>query len=267
MDARITNSQIKDSASIGIYNSGEENSVFNAYVENTVVERSGSDNIRLQANDSATVSGVISGNTVDTTTTWHGILVRSRVNATITDFIVENNTVLNSNSIGILVDDFSGVTSNINQGLVSGNFVDGSGANALSVQKTNSSGNFENITVDGNTLQNSGNFGLSTTITQPGAMDVLVQNNAIRGNSSYGAWVNLDGSGIFDVDFGGGLLGSQGGNVFENNVAGIITVDLNGGELKAENNYWGLPTGLLLTDVNLDVGSTIDSDPFLIQQP
>jgi hypothetical protein len=35
----------------------------------------------------------------------------------------------------------------------------------------------------------------------------------------------------------------------------------------AENNWWGNPAGLLGGEVTLEVGSTVDADPFLAADP
>ena len=73
--------------------------------------------------------------------------------------------------------------------------------------------------------------------------------------------------GAFNVDLGGGSLGSAGGNSIFGNTADDLFVDLDGGELKAENNWWGDQNGLLPARVTLDPGSTVDFTPFLTEVP
>ena len=47
-----------------------------------------------------------------------------------------------------------------------------------------------------------------------------------------------------------------------------LRVDLDGGQLKAENNWWGNAAGLLPGRVTLDAGgNTVDADPFLAADP
>ena len=66
-----------------------------------------------------------------------------------------------------------------------------------------------------------------------------------------------------------GSIGSVGltENSIFNNTLAEIRVDLDGGELSAENNFFGSAAGLLPAEVLLEEGSTIDADPFLTSDP
>jgi len=65
-----------------------------------------------------------------------------------------------------------------------------------------------------------------------------------------------------------GTLGSTGGNRIYGNTGTDLRVDLDGGQLKAENNWWGDAAGLLPDRVTLDAGgNTVDAVPFLAADP
>lgn len=65
----------------------------------------------------------------------------------------------------------------------------------------------------------------------------------------------------------GGAFGSVGGSSIFGNTGTDLRVDLDGGELKAENNWWGDAAGLQPARVTLGSGSTVDSTPFLTTAP
>ena len=98
-------------------------------------------------------------------------------------------------------------------------------------------------------------------------MNALVQENTITGNSDNGLQISDASAGLSVIDMGGGTLGSTGGNRIFGNTLQDIRVDVDGNEAKAENNWWGVATGLAGGETVLDDASTIDADPFLTTDP
>ena len=93
------------------------------------------------------------------------------------------------------------------------------------------------------------------------AGDVLLSGNSINNNMFHGVEVR-------DTSITGsiGSVGLTENSIFNNTLA-EIRVDLDGGELSAENNFFGSAAGLLPAEVLLEEGSTIDADPFLTSDP
>lgn len=100
-----------------------------------------------------------------------------------------------------------------------------------------------------------------------GGLSASVSNATVTGNGTNGVFVDNDSTGAFTVDMGGGTLASTGGNRIFGNLGTDLRVDLNGAELKAENNWWGDQAGLLPTRRVLEVSSTVDADPWLEIDP
>ena len=104
--------------------------------------------------------------------------------------------------------------------------------------------------------------GISVTARIDGTInEVTLLNNITTNNGIFG--VDVD-----DTSALGSILSAQltRNSVF-NNASRDVRVDLDGGELNAENNYWGTAAGLLPAEVLLQDGSTIDADPFLTSDP
>ena len=100
-----------------------------------------------------------------------------------------------------------------------------------------------------------------------GSINVSYSNNIATNSMAHGLFIDDRSTLNINVDLGGGTLGSIGNNSILNNTLEEIRVDLDGGELSAENNFFGSAAGLLPAEVLLQDGSTIDADPFLISDP
>ncbi|MCL4679255.1 MAG: inverse autotransporter beta domain-containing protein [Alphaproteobacteria bacterium] len=101
-----------------------------------------------------------------------------------------------------------------------------------------------------------------------GGLTVNFSRNIATGNTIHGAYLDDDEAGQnMIVDFGGGTLGSEGNNSIHTNGGTDIRVDIDGDQLKAENNWWGNAAGLVAGERTLDAASTIDSTPALTQAP
>lgn len=122
------------------------------------------------------------------------------------------------------------------------------------------------FTVKNNTSSSNTTIGLLLRQID-GLLTANLESNVITGNGSFGVAVDDDAAALPVIDLGGGALGSAGNNSIFSNVNQEVFVDLDGGELKAENNWWGVSTGLDGGEVSLNGASTIDADPFLIEAP
>ena len=120
-----------------------------------------------------------------------------------------------------------------------------------------------------NNITENNQIGLYAFARNDGEISQAVyERNIVKNNTTQGVLINDDSaSSTVNADFGGGAFGSIGRNNISNNGAEEILVDLDGGELKAENNFWGSAAGLVAGETLLQVGSTIDADPFLTEAP
>ena len=124
----------------------------------------------------------------------------------------------------------------------------------------------DGLNMYGNTSLSNQSRGLYVVARTGGSvLGVSVYQNTFRLNA-IGVQIDDDAN-VIEIDYGGGALGSIGQNVSFDNTLADIHVDLDGGELKAENNWWGSASGLDPSDVTLDDASTIDVDPFLTSDP
>lgn len=126
-----------------------------------------------------------------------------------------------------------------------------------------------NATVNNNIFHsNTGNAGIYAQNTGAnGTLNLSASGNQIYNNAANGVFMNDESGTQWNVDFGGGSLGSTGGNSIFNNTGTEMRVDLDGETLKAENNWWGVAGGLAPGERTLEDFSDIDADPFLTSAP
>lgn len=115
-------------------------------------------------------------------------------------------------------------------------------------------------------ILNNGDTGFRLDQTGTAGSEILLQGNTITGNTNRGLFLNDDSTGTATIDAGGGSLGSTGQNQIFSNTSEEVFVDLDGGNLDAQSNWWGVPTGLAPAETNLNDG-TIDASNFLIAVP
>ena len=209
---------------------------------------------------------------------------------TIDNVTSTNNTAVNGRGIQIQASDAGSTitTATVTNSTVSGNANNGlygvtlsSGIiSSLSVSNTVSTGNGGNgIAVDSQTggqtyatlndVVASGNSFTGLYIVSSGnsILNASILNSTSTGNVSNGVYADDDTTGAYILDLGGGGLGGTGNNRIFGNTSTELRVDLDGGQLKAENNWWGVGTGLAGGEITLEVGSTVDSAPFLAADP
>ncbi len=217
-------------------------------------------------------SGLISATDLqDITATGNsqqGVLVQSLSGGDITLATLQNISVANSATDGVRVEangagstivtaNVSGVTSQNNTG------ASGRGVVAI-VQNSGEIGmaDFQDIVSTGNSQHGIYLVGLTN-----GILSASLEHATATGNASNGVFVDDDTAGAFTADLGGGAFGSAGDNRIFSNTGTELRVDLDGGQLKAENNWWGVGTGLAGGETTLDAASTVDANPFLAADP
>ena len=122
-------------------------------------------------------------------------------------------------------------------------------------------------TVSNVTAFGSGAEGMIFWTLNNSSMSVSLANSTANGGTSEGIRILDDSTGSITADLGGGTLGSAGNNSIFGNAGTELRVDLDGGVLKAENNWWGVNTGLASGETTLVGGSTVDASPFRTSAP
>lgn len=225
--------------------------------------------------------------------TQHGMTLEVRNNSLINLFDVRNAAINDNNQGGLVVSvtlggqvgnaafqqvvandntwdgisvTASGAGSVVSAATIEDSETRGNGSKGIMVQSRTGaqvgSAELRSLLSTGNTLQGAHVFADGTS-----TLSALLEGVTATGNTSNGIFIDDDTTGAFTADLGGGALGSTGNNSIFGNTAPDIRVDLDGGQLKAENNWWGINTGLAVGERTLDAGSTIDSAPHLLSAP
>lgn len=133
-----------------------------------------------------------------------------------------------------------GVTVNADNVYLSGFTVDGASRDGILVEGNASSA--QNVTITNVTATNN-RMGIYIHGTNGGNVSAMVERSATTGNAQHGIAVYDDTAGTFEVDLGGGSLGSAGYNVLAANVLEDLAVEYDGRALSAQNNWWGQASG------------------------
>jgi hypothetical protein len=136
----------------------------------------------------------------------------------------------------------------------------------LFVGNTTGNGGISSATLLGITSNNNLRDGIRLQGNNSGPLTASLTNSNFTGNAQYGVYVDDDTSGTWVLDLGGGTLGGTGGNRIFGNTLEDIFVDMDGGQLKAQSNWWGQSGGPLGADVVLNSG-TLDSTNPLATDP
>ena len=143
---------------------------------------------------------------------------------------------INAGQDGVLV-----TANNVN---VAGLTVDnaGTGRDAIVVRADGAGASARDVTIHDVTTQNA-RMGIYLHGTNSGALSAKVERSVVAGNSQHGIAVYDDTDQTFEVDLGGGSMGSQGLNVLAGNTLEDLAVDYDGRTLAAQNNWWGQASG------------------------
>ena len=147
-----------------------------------------------------------------------------------------------------------------------------------SIQFSNSGRNSElsfeirnNKIIGGNPQQGGGaiSLNLQGVPDSGGSTRLLVENNDIIGSTGYGFAMNNRGGGdghVAIIDFGGGVLGSLGGNRFIGNDRGEMRVLET--RITAQGNWWGGDEPRIYnSDNQLFQNSKVEFEPLLLSDP
>lgn len=118
----------------------------------------------------------------------------------------------------------------------------GTGRDGIVVEANGAAASAQNITIQNVTARNA-RMGIYLHGSNGGSVSAKVQNSVTTSNSQHGIAVYDDTNGTFDVDLGGGSLGSAGQNVLAGNTLEDLAVDYDGRTLAAMNNWWGQASG------------------------
>ena len=286
---------VQSSLNAGMYISADSGGkISTARIENTTITGSTGTGLALQAQHSSTIENIILDHITSNTNTIDGVRIVSNDSGTVGNISLSNLTTTGNSSYGTRLYAYnSGYigSSTISNLATSGNTLDGlrlhaANAGSFIAGSTISGGTFSGNTQHGVIIyaEDSGAIGSSSissaSISGSGVYNVYIraktdgslygvklESNTITGGSSNGVYLDDDTNGTFIADLGGGVLGSIGQNSISGNTGTELRVDVDGDMLKAENNWWGVNTGLAGGEVTLDDGSSVDSDPFLTSAP
>lgn len=131
--------------------------------------------------------------------------------------------------------------------MVAGITVDGAnggGANkdGIVVEALGAGASAKNVTIQNVTAKNN-RIGIYLHGANGGDVSAKVESAVTTLNRQHGIAVYDDTGGLFEVDLGGGTLGSSGNNILAGNTMEDLAIDYDGRVLAAMNNWWGRATG------------------------
>ncbi|NBX67326.1 MAG: hypothetical protein EBQ96_10070 [Proteobacteria bacterium] len=185
----------------------------------------------------------------------------------ITNFTLDNVVASGNGASGVTIETATGTI-----GALTATDVNTSGNVQVGFYVT-STGTAGSITGTVSRLRSSGNTdpgaasGVLVWIRDDTTASLSFSNSTVTNNTNRGFLLLDDSTGNVVVDLGGGTLGSTGQNSIFGNTGPELDVDLDGGVLKAENNWWGVNTGLAGGETTLVGGSTVDASPFRTSAP
>ena len=146
--------------------------------------------------------------------------------------------------IGNLDAEEDGVRIEANNVKVAGITVDNAniGRDGIVVEADGAAKSAQNVSIENVTVTNN-RMGIYVHGTNGGAVSAKVQQSIAMGNSQHGIAVYDDTNGAFEVDLGGGSMGSAGYNVLAGNRLEDLAVEYDGRQLSAQNNWWGQASG------------------------
>lgn len=161
-------------------------------------------------------------------------------------------TIGNVNALG------DGVRVTADDVMVAGLTVDngGTGRDGIVVEADGAAASAQNITIQNVTTQNA-RMGIYLHGTNSGAVSAKVQNSVTTGNSQHGIAVYDDTDDTFEVDLGGGSMGSAGNNFLAGNTLEDLAIDYDGRTLAAMNNWWGQASGPDTDDPSVGIAPQI----------
>lgn len=165
------------------------------------------------------------------------------------------------NAIAVFSNSLGGLTARIENNVISNVAKSGGGDDGYGIIVAPILAN-SSITafINNNTIVNTESYGLSlVTVGANTFLDVSASGNTIRNQATGVLVTDLGGTGTFNIDLGGGTLGSTGRNSISNHSPDNVINNVGALTVKAENNYWGGGAGTF--------SGTVDGAPFLTTDP
>ena len=139
---------------------------------------------------------------------------------------------------------------------VAGVTVDGASSDGIVVEADGGAASAQNVIIKDVTAQNN-RFGIYVHGANGGSVSASVQGSVATTNSQHGIAIYDDTNATFEADLGGGSLGSTGNNVLAGNTLEDLAVELDGGILQAQNNWWGQASGADTDDPSVGIAPQI----------
>ena len=149
-----------------------------------------------------------------------------------------------------------GVRITANDVTVAGITVDGAARDGIVVEADGAAASAIGVSIQNVSALNN-RFGIYVHGANGGSVSAKVQGAVTSTNSQHGVAVYDDTAGTFTADLGGGALGSSGGNVLAGNTLEDLAVELDGGTLMAQNNWWGQASGPDTDDPSVGIAPQI----------
>jgi hypothetical protein len=272
----IDNNTVISNANSGIAISSNTGKIENAIIRNnTVIDNN--TGIAITAT-TGIIDNILIENNITNLNLGSGIrlYIPTLAVGVIKSAIIQNNISSQNTSYGFYTQGQGGSIDyfSVNNNIFSNN---ANGIYLVAQQAHSSSGVITNNVVTNNTQQ-----GVYLRTTQTGSFAVSLSQNTITGNGSasagatnyYGIYMDHDSTGTFNIDSGGGSLNSIGQNhIFNNSYRELYLESMpgtgatTGTTISAQNNWWGVDTGLATSRRTLDGTSAIDGSGFLTTDP
>ncbi len=178
--------------------------------------------------------------------TANGLSPTSYVIAAATGAPVISNQNADGDGVRVTADDV----------VVSGITVDGSMRDGIVVEAAGGDMSAQNVVIENVTTQNN-RMGIYIHGTNSGAVSAKVEKAATINNTQHGIAVYDDTDAAFDVDLGGGAMGSAGNNILMGNTLEDLAVEYDGRVLSVQNNWWGLASGPDADDPGIGIAPQI----------
>ena len=269
--ALVQNHTTNGNASVGSYFVAQSGGSFGGLtLDNATANGNNNTGVYLLAQSAGTVGDYTFSNVTasnNTSAAGRGLRITATgAGSTLGAGTVEGFTAQNNDAQGAYI---SVVTGGVIDSLsLENGSLSNNGAEGLRVDTSGTAPDLTSMIVRNMMLAGNATQGMYIRATGSSAISsMLVEQTTVTGNGSYGVYIDDDTSGTYAVDFGGGAFGSIGNNRIFDNADREVRVDLDNGLLKAENNWWGVATGLAPAELQRDGSSNIDADPFLTVDP
>jgi len=120
--------------------------------------------------------------------------------------------------------------------------VDGASRDGIVIRANGMGASAQNVAIQ-NVNATNNRMGIFIHGTNDGAISAHIEGATTTANTQHGIAVYDDTDSLFEVDLGGGALGSSGNNVLTGNGLEDLAVDYDGRTLSVRNNWWGQASG------------------------